>query len=370
MEMKVLEINNKLYDVEQIAPPATDGGKLVKLKNEFIYAKYQLEVQEQRLLYNAMSFFDTKPFLSDAQVFGALYSGESRRWTWNNITTKLTDSFYSTHESRTIVLSIKYLIKRTGSRNYKAFDNAMRGLQSSVLEIDSTTQVNGKRVKTRISPIECSQQIEDSTNILITFSQSFMQYLLAFAGFKSLELEMLSKLSTKYAARYYHWFLYSLSQAGVELNRSTIELTIPSLRERLSIAPELHKRGFYERVVQKSIDEINGKTDLRVEVEKVYKTGKDGKLLHGRPIGKLRFTVYRTAADYAFALVDKAIAAKEVYRLEDEDNGVKLKLEYEAALQLAEKAAEDAQFCPLWNYKEYKEPDKSLEAIFDGDLFW
>jgi plasmid replication initiation protein len=359
--MMILEIDNKLYDVNLIVKPNPLGGKIVKLKNEFVYARYFLEIQEQRLLFNAMSYFDTNPFLKDEIVHDALFNPQLKKWDFNNITSKICDEYYCNHESRTIMLSVKNLIKKVGSRNYKAFDTAVDNLQKRVMIIDSTNN-EGKKIKLQIIPIECLTKIIDKNNILITFSQSFMPYLLAFCGYRSVDLEVLGKLTLKFSARYYHWFLHALEQKGKK-QKASFELTVDSLRERLDIQPTEHKKNFYERVVKKAIDEINQTTPIRVEVLKIIKTDKNGKNLRGNPYARLKFVVYRTAAEYAFELIDRAVVAKEAYQLEDNV----VKLEYETALQLAEKAAEDAQFCPIWDYKE---PDKSLEAIFDDDLFW
>ena len=88
-------VNAHKYDLGAICPPNKFGGQLVKLKNEFVFAKYSLEVQEQRLLFNAMSHFDINPFLKDKDVQDELQGDASARWDFSKVTQSLTDSYYS-----------------------------------------------------------------------------------------------------------------------------------------------------------------------------------------------------------------------------------------------------------------------------------
>ncbi|HAS6745400.1 replication initiation protein [Vibrio parahaemolyticus] len=281
------------YDLGAICPPNKFGGQLVKLKNEFVFAKYSLEVQEQRLLFNAMSHFDINPFLKDKDVQDELQGDASARWDFSKVTQSLTDSYYSFIEKRTIILPVREILRTTGSRNYKALDKAIKSLQSRTMVVDEMTSKR-IRVKKTINPIEVASKV-GKTDILITFTKEFMPYLLALSGYQAIDLNLIAGFSYKHSSRYYHWCLYALN---MKENESLVkfDVSIDRIRERLEIGTKEHQRNFFSRVVKKSVDEINEKTPIFIKVDKVIKKDNKGRNLRGNPVSRLTFNVYRDKA--------------------------------------------------------------------------
>ncbi|MDE1239811.1 replication initiation protein [Vibrio aestuarianus] len=290
MSKKYIVVNEHEYNLGAICPPNEFGGNLVKLKNEFVFAKYSLEVQQQRLLFNAMSYFDINPFLKDEVVQETLRIDGSPKWDFNKVTQTLTDEYYSNVEKRSIVLSIREILRSTGSRNYKALDKAVDTLQSLTMIVDEMTPTR-VRVKKTISPIEGAAKIS-STQILITFTKEFMPYLLAVTGYQSIDLDLISGFLHKHSSRYYHWSLYAL---GLKAEESVVkfDISIDSIRERLGISDKEHQRSFFSRVVKVAVDEINAKTPIYIHIDKVIKKDNKGRSLRGNPVSKLTFKVYR-----------------------------------------------------------------------------
>ncbi|MEZ9131576.1 hypothetical protein BCU74_03845 [Vibrio breoganii] len=277
------------YDLALIEPPLDN--KMLKLKNEFMYANYHLEVQEQRLMYTAMSSFDCTSFLQDANVLKELnepdpITGALSKPDFAKITPALLNKVFWCPELRSVVLPVYDLLLSAGTQNYNALDDAVSQLQKRMFTIDWTND-DRARVRRSISPIELIERVENADGkkeIVITFTQSFMQYIVAFSGYRKIDLEILRGLRGIYTSRYYEWFCFKLQNN----KKVTFEMSVAEIKKRFEIPDDAYKKQFFQRVVQKAQEEITEKTDLDVSVSRVVDTKK-----RGRPLKAVRFFVAR-----------------------------------------------------------------------------
>ncbi len=281
-----MKIDNKTYRTDLIAPPlAAEATSIVRIKNEFVFAKQTaMETSEQRLLFNAIARFDTSGFKEDDKVKRDTWDlkiGEFGGPNYANITQNTCDEYFCTVEKRTIMLPVAEVLKFSGTRNYERLETAIEHLRTrdiTIVRKNETDQINLieriRKVKIDGAPAE----------ILITFTQSFMPYVIALSGYRSVELQMLAKLRQKYSLRYYHWFSYQLGAKG----EGSFAIGVAELRERFNIGAEEHKRGFVERLVKKPLEEINKHSDLEVSFSRnMVKTSK------GRELKSLVFFIKR-----------------------------------------------------------------------------
>ena len=276
-EKRSVEVAGKNVDIDAIYP-ALEDKDILRLKNEFAFAQYKMELSEQRVMFTAMSRFDTRPFLEDPDVHAALYDPETHKYDYSGMTPQVLNRYYWSTELRSIVLPIRELLP-DNTRNYQSgLLCAVRDLQTRILRIDN--KVGSNYIRTTISPIEAIR-ILDNHEMLITFSQSFMPYLLALSGYKQIDLHMLTSLKNMYATRYFHWFIYSLGNKS----RSRFTLTVNELRERLALTPNSHQRHFMQRIIQEPVTEINKRTNLNISLKEIRSKKR------GRPLEAVEFTI-------------------------------------------------------------------------------
>lgn len=266
MSCKTLKVENKTYKTDLIAPPlAAEATSMVRMKNEFVFAKQTLmETSEQRLLFNAIARFDTSGFKQDDIVQRDLWDssvGEFGGPNYANITQDICDEYFCTVEKRTIMLPVAEVLKFSGTRNYERLDVAIEHLRKR--DITIVRKDGNKETNDQINLIERIRKVKmdgSPAEVLITFTQSFMPYVIALSGYRHVELQMLAKLRQKYSLRYYHWFSYQLGTKG----EGSFAISVAELRERFNIGEDEHKRGLVERLVKKPLEEINKYSDLEV----------------------------------------------------------------------------------------------------------
>lgn len=88
--------------------------------------------------------------------------------------------------------------------------------------------------------------------------------------FTQYELERVAKLNSKYAVRLYEIVISWRNKGKTDL------ISLDDLRERLGLLPDEYKltADFKKRVLEKSIDEINEKTDIKISYEQ-HKQGRN-----------------------------------------------------------------------------------------------
>lgn len=292
MSVKILKVDNKTYKTDLIAPPlSAEATSVVRMKNEFVFAKQTvMETSEQRLLFNAIARFDTSGFKQDDKVQRDTWDssiGEFGGPNYANITQDICDEYFCTVEKRTIMLPIAEVLKFSGTRNYERLEVAIEHLRKRDITI---VRKEGNAVTNdQINLIERIRKVKidgSPAEVLITFTQSFMPYVIALGGYRSIELKMLAKLRQKYSLRYYHWFTYQLGTKS----EGSFAISIAELRERFNIGNDEHKRGLVERLVKKPLEEINKHSDIEVTFTRnMVNTSK------GRELKSLVFFIKRKA---------------------------------------------------------------------------
>lgn len=256
------------YDLDLVSYPSPYGGKIVKLANEMVFAQFDLELVEQKLLYYAMSVFDFEGFLTDTDVFGALTNNGRSEQDLGLVTPQMLNKYYWSPELRAVRIPLydlmRYISKTgdDGRGNWKWFDRAVDTLGEKRIYIRGR---DSEKQHHRIPILGETYYInkDGKKEVVVTFAQEFMPYLIAFQSYKKINLRWLARLESKYSSRFLHYFIYALDNK----RSGTFSISVQSLRQRLGIEPEKLKRNFYERVVKKSIDDIIEKIpDLNVGV--------------------------------------------------------------------------------------------------------
>ena len=240
------------FNMDLVGFPSRSGGRTVKLVNEMVFAQFNLSLSEQKLLYYAMSHFDIDSFLTDSDVCGALTSGGLEKQDLSKVTPTLLNKYYWCPELRSIripVASLMNYVSGTSAGNWKLFDNAVDALGGKQIYIRMR---DDGREHHRIRIFGGSYYINNRKEVVLSFTQEFMPYLVAFKSYKKVNLGWLAKLNSKYAPRFLHYFMYALDGK----NSAVFNINVKSLRERLNIKDDELKRGFYERVIKKSLDDI------------------------------------------------------------------------------------------------------------------
>lgn len=282
-----MEIENKMYQLNLINSPSFSSTGMMRLKHEFAYAKYDLEIQAQRVLLAAIGGFDSKGFISSTLLKDeGVYDPNSNKYNFDKLTQQIFNKYYWTHELRTVVLKISDLLSLFGekTRNRKAFMPAVESLAKAIMHIDVVQDgQKGVRKSTIMNPIECISMI-DSKSVLITFTQSFMPYVVAFNGYRNISISTITKLKKKYSPRFYHWFLNELS----DKNEGCIHVNVNTIRERFLLGENEHKNAFFKRVVSVAIEEINEETEIFVTAHKEVNKSK-----RGNPLEAITFYIQR-----------------------------------------------------------------------------
>jgi hypothetical protein len=267
MKNSTLKVDNQTYKTALIPPPlATENTSMVRMKNEFVFAKQAvMETSEQRLLFNAIARFDTSVFKGDDKVIRDIWDSNLGHFGGPNyakITQEICDNYFCTMEKRTILLPVAEVLKFSGTRNHERLDEAVNKLRKRDITIVRKV-IGGKEITDHINLIERIRKIKidgSPAEVLITFTQSFMPYVIALSGYRAMELRMLAKLRQKYSLRYYHWFTYHLGNK----KEGQFAISVKELRERFELSNDEHKRGLVERLVKKPLEEINKHSDLEI----------------------------------------------------------------------------------------------------------
>ncbi|MCG9608294.1 replication initiation protein [Vibrio harveyi] len=280
-------------DFDMINPPHEDGVKVLRLRNEFAFATFSLNTQTQRLLFISMSLFDINDFLSSSENYNLLNTNGKRDF--SGLTDQDYRDFYWCKEYRTIILPMKMLLNytKTSSRNYACFDKAIEELRTLTMDID-VPDYTGKRSKQNIKVMDYCGKAENN-DVIMVFSQKFIPYVLSLRGYTSLDLATLISFKNKYSLRYYHWFSLRIGSKP----SASFEINISELRNRFELDELACTRHFWQRIVIKSINEVNEKSDLEVDAKAIKNRYKKGK-----PIEKVKFFINRkiSESNYEFAL--------------------------------------------------------------------
>lgn len=306
------------YDLEAIEPFNIGGGRTINLKTEFNYASLSITKGQMDALFFIMSLFEGDSFLNAPPVLEKLYSQDDRRWDFRKIDEDLIKDVLFLEEHRTVVIDAYELNNiingpSSKSKNKQRLETAIKTLHQIVLEIDHKVSFNSKRKRIFLSPIE-SSFIDTETDpcchkVVITFSLKFMPYVLAYSGFNKLDLRILRSLKTTYAARYYQWMVHDS-----ELKKG-VKLSIEEIKSRLGIPEGAYKRGFYNRVIEEPIRELNDVAGMNIVATRIVDKHKQG-----RPLTHIHFSEAPEKTEEYKKLVSQRTKVAEMIMLEDDED--------------------------------------------------
>ena len=148
----------------------------------------------------------------------------------------------------------------------------------SLIEIDPVTK---QRTFIEVSLIASAKHKEGSGELIITVAPDLKPYLLAIKGdetpFTKYMIKNILKLGNSYSIR-----LYEISKQWERTKKKEFELE--ELKELLGVEGDSYDRldNFERRILKVAKDEINDKTDLWIDYEKIKR---------GRRIGSILFTI-------------------------------------------------------------------------------
>lgn len=274
-------------ELDLVTKPVESESKVVRIANELIFSQFDLELAEQKLLYYAMSVFDLDPFLSDSAVFSGLTKGGKEPLNLSLITTQMINKFFWSPEFRAIRIPLANLIKDAtvggqaggGAGYWKAFDSVLESLGSKQIYIKERIVDNKKTSHHRIPILGETYYInEGKREVVITFAQEFMPYVIALSGYKKIDTKWISKLEHKYSPRFLQFFIFALN----DKKSGEFYISVDRLRDRLSIKPEQYKRGLYDKVIKKSLDDIIEKIpNINADVEVIRDEKRRGRPTKG-----------------------------------------------------------------------------------------
>jgi len=208
------------------------------MENTLIEARYNLTVEEQRLILTTIAMLDS----------------------------------VETAKNGLPILKIpkKLIIETTGihEKNYHQIKTALRRLMQRIIEIE-TIEKDGKRRFTLYQWFSKAEYKEGDSYIEVQFHPDLKPYLLELKErFTKIPLRIVLKLSSKYAIRLYE-LLKQYEKTGFRVDY------IPDLRLKLGVEEKEYPRfeAFERRVLKTAIKEINEKTDIEVSYTK-KKTGR------------------------------------------------------------------------------------------------
>jgi plasmid replication initiation protein len=207
-----------------------ENGLVVK-SNNLIRARYNLTLNEQRIILYSVSLLDREKKDFDIVRFQ--------------------------------VSDLTRLLDTTGER-YTEFRNIAKGLMSKALTI------NTKESELVTSWLSSMEYIRDEGIVELEFSKKLIPYLLQLQEkFTRYELKNILSLQNKYSIR-----VYELLKSW-EYKKKPKEIFLEDLRKYLGIGEDEYLRfsNFENRVLKVTRDEINQYTDLNINYEKL-KTGR------------------------------------------------------------------------------------------------
>jgi plasmid replication initiation protein len=233
MEDEIIE--PEVYEV-------SEGMKLKKhnavMENALIEARYNLTVEEQRLVLTTIAMLDN----------------------------------LETAKSGFPMLKIpkKLIIETTGihEKNYHQIKTALRRLMQRIIEIE-TIDEKGRKKFTLYQWFAKAEYQEGDSYIQVQFHPDLKPYLLELKErFTKIPLKQVLQLRSKYAIRLYE-LLKRYEDTGFRLDY------LPELRKKLGVEESEYKafKDFEKRVLKPAVKEINEKTDLKISYIK-KKTGR------------------------------------------------------------------------------------------------
>lgn len=169
-------------------------------------------------------------------------------------------------------------LQRTGTKQKELIKQALVELQRSYIAIDT-----GEKFET-FSWVTHSTYAEKERKIAIEINHHLGQALMEFKkGFTAIQLLELGKLQSFYAMRYYELALSFSGFEGKNGNKPTewfFSYSVDDLRQLFQIKDDEYSgrmTNFVTKVVKNPLEELNEKTNILVEFEKI----KNGKTIVG-----------------------------------------------------------------------------------------
>ncbi|PMM19499.1 replication initiation protein [Vibrio lentus] len=273
VELSVVD-SDKLKMAQKYKSSKVISLKSFKLKNEWIFANYDLSASALRLLYFAMGHFNDEGFYADEKVRDVKPKSKISEEVYTDI--------YEERDSRTILIPATVLMKvirgsKDGgkSNNYKPLNDAILELNSAKITLNS--KKHDKPTSKTISIFDNVEmfklqifEVSTKIHVKLIFNVRFMSLLIACSGYTTVPFDIMTNLSSSYAMRYYHWCLYVLKKT----DSGRFSVSISEIRKRFKIGDDKLRHHFDSRFIQKPIDDVMAKTDLEIYVEELNKTSK------------------------------------------------------------------------------------------------
>lgn len=228
------------------------GGKFLNKKeilmqpNNLIKSKYDFTLIENKLFYKIL--FNAQKQSNNKPIYHAILSQDE----------------------------IRSFIKYRNDSTEESIKKMLNLFQQSILEFDYIDEHGNLR--TFGSGLINTYDINKNTmEYEITMHETLYNHITDFIrmedrGYTPLNLSVLFKFRGAYAQRFYTFFrLWSREKREIE-----VKYSIKEIREYLKIADDIYPayKNFKQKVVKKSIDEINEVGNMRVEVKEEIKKGR------------------------------------------------------------------------------------------------
>lgn len=153
--------------------------------------------------------------------------------------------------------------------NYTQIRAALNRLRKRDITL-RTHLSNGKSGELYTSIVRSAKYSDDRTTIELDLEPELMQELIYLGkNYTKHGLEFLYQTSSAHAIRWYqigcHW-----------LNRTIFYMSKEDIRTIFRLKPDSYPRtqSFFDRVIKRPLDEVNAKSDINIQVEKIHKNGK------------------------------------------------------------------------------------------------
>lgn len=267
-----VKAESKLRMVQQYEGKKVVLPSYLNLKNELVFAEYDLSLSASKLLYFAMAHFDSTEFYADSDVL-------KHKGKLSKVEPSVYSNIYEGSTSRTIIIPAAVLMsvirgrkRNSKSKNYEPLYNAITQLSGATI---TTNTKKNEKVSSDTFPffekVEAFVLERDSDRkqifVMLTFTVKYMPFVIACSGFTKLSFDAITRLSTVNAMRYYHWFHYALKSTG----KGRFSITIKELRKRFKIDDGEYKSHFDARFIQKPLNDIMANSALEIYVEELQR---------------------------------------------------------------------------------------------------
>lgn len=259
-------------NLNDLTAPCPYSGGILKLKNEWVFADYDMSIQELRLIYYVINRFDVSEyFAKDGSFLSSAECDEVNR--------------YGITANRSILLPLKDIHNaiscNSKSKSYSPIVNAAyslvnkqiklnyQGKSSEVIDVLESASI----VKCPDTKLKC---------LLLTFSIEFMPFIIGVSGYKKVEINHAFKFESPIAVRYYHWMLHCLKGK----RKNSFPIDIDTLRNRLALEDGVKQKHFYKRMIEKPLEEVMKLTSLKITVGTIVNKQK-----RGHPLQRVIFMV-------------------------------------------------------------------------------